>query len=85
MQDFFLWVCKHYKINSEGTTKLYIHQSQQLYTTITGYFADRNDINKLYKVLICPIYPFNSYRFFLLTLKNIIINVLVYKLVLNIE
>lgn len=50
MQDFFLWVCEAHSITSRGTLEEYIRQFQQLYTTIAGRFADRNDIKELYKV-----------------------------------
>lgn len=73
MQDFFFWVLENHKIGSEGTSKEYIRQFQQLYTTITSRFADRNDIAELYKVLIYPIYPFTPHRCFLLTSKSIMI------------
>jgi hypothetical protein len=50
MQDFFLWVCEAHRITSWNTSQEYIRQFQQLYTTVTGRYADRNDIKELYKV-----------------------------------
>lgn len=50
MQDFFLWVCETHKIKSWGTSQEYIRQFQQLHTTITGRYPNRNDIKELYKV-----------------------------------
>lgn len=49
MQDFFLWVCEAHRIKSWGTSQEYIRQFQQLHTTITGRYPDRNDIKELYK------------------------------------
>lgn len=51
MQAFFYWVCENHNINSWGTSQVYIRQFQQLHTTITGRYSDRNDIKELYKVL----------------------------------
>lgn len=50
MQDFFLWVCENYSISTWGTSKVYIRQFGQLYTTVTGRYPDRNDMKELYKV-----------------------------------
>ncbi|KAL8398621.1 hypothetical protein RB596_005954 [Gaeumannomyces avenae] len=47
--DFFLYVCGNRTIKSWGTTHVYIRQFQQLYTTITGQFMDRNDAREVYK------------------------------------
>ncbi|KAH8755821.1 FluG domain-containing protein [Diaporthe sp. PMI_573] len=49
MQDFFLWVCENYNISTWGTSKVYIRQFGQLYTTVTGRYPDRNDMKELYK------------------------------------
>ena len=51
MMDFFLFVCEISKIESWGTSLLYIRQFQSLYTTVTGRFMDRNDMKELYKVI----------------------------------
>ena len=48
--DFFLHVCETSKIESWGTSKVYIRQFQQLYTSVTGRYMDRNDSKELYKV-----------------------------------
>lgn len=48
--DFFLFVCETYNIRSWGTSKVYIRQFQELYTTVTGRFMDRNDSKEVYKV-----------------------------------
>jgi hypothetical protein len=50
MQDFFLWICECHRIKSWGTSLEYIRQFQQLYTTVTGRYPDRNDVKELYKV-----------------------------------
>lgn len=50
MMDFFLFVCETSRIKSRGSSEEYIRQFQQLYTTVTGRYADRNDIKELYKV-----------------------------------
>lgn len=50
MEDLFLWVCEKHNIKSWGTSLEYIRQFQQLYTTVTGQYIDRNDIKELYKV-----------------------------------
>ncbi|KAL6354147.1 hypothetical protein LRP88_12481 [Fusarium phalaenopsidis] len=47
--DFLLFVCGNYKVNSWGTLDVYIRQFQQLYTTVTGRFMDRNDSKEVYK------------------------------------
>ncbi|KAM0271864.1 hypothetical protein ACHAQH_008964 [Verticillium albo-atrum] len=47
--DFFLFVCGNYNVNSWGTSHVYIRQFQQLYTTITGRYVDRNDAKEVYK------------------------------------
>ncbi|KAK3371955.1 FluG domain-containing protein [Podospora didyma] len=49
MEDFFLWVCEKHKIRSWGTSLEYIRQFQQLYTTVTGQYTDRNNNKELYK------------------------------------
>ncbi|KAI0410456.1 hypothetical protein F5X98DRAFT_368799 [Xylaria grammica] len=49
MQDFFLWVCEAHRIKSWGTSQEHIRQFQQLYTTVTGHYPNRNDIKELYK------------------------------------
>jgi hypothetical protein len=49
-QDFFLYVCENSKITSWGSGKEYIRQFQQLYTTVTGQYMDRNDAKEVYKV-----------------------------------
>jgi hypothetical protein len=51
--DFFLFVCGNYNIKSWGTSHVYIRQFQQLYTTVTGRFMDRNDAKEVYKVCSC--------------------------------
>ena len=48
--DFFLFICENYNVKSWGSTELYIRQFQQLYTTITGQYMDRNDAKKVYNV-----------------------------------
>jgi hypothetical protein len=52
--DFFLYVCETSKIESWGSSKVYIRQFQQLYTCVTGRFMDRNDANEVYKVSSRP-------------------------------
>ncbi|KAK0631107.1 hypothetical protein B0T17DRAFT_590377 [Bombardia bombarda] len=49
MEDFFLWVCEAHRIKSWGTSQEYIRQFQQLYTSVTGRYPDRNDIRELCK------------------------------------
>ncbi len=49
-QDFFLYVCENSKITSWGSGEEYIRQFQQLYTTVTGQYMDRNDAKEVYKV-----------------------------------
>ncbi|KAK2729319.1 FluG domain-containing protein [Colletotrichum kahawae] len=51
-QSFFLRVCEwsNGKIKSWGTTEVYIRQFQQLYTSVTGRYVDRNDSKELYNV-----------------------------------
>ena len=49
--DFLLFICANYNINSWGTTGEYIRQFQQLYTTVTGQYMDRNDAKEVYKVM----------------------------------
>lgn len=56
MIDFVLFVYGNYKIQSWGTSLEYICQFQQLYTTVTGRFVDRNDARELYKVCL-RLYP----------------------------
>lgn len=48
--DFFLFICGNYKIRSWGSSEEYIRQFQQLYTTVTGRYMDRNDAKEVYKV-----------------------------------
>lgn len=48
--DFLLFICLNYNVKSWGTTELYIRQFQQLYTTKTGQYMDRNDAKEVYKV-----------------------------------
>ncbi|CRK29684.1 hypothetical protein BN1723_015696 [Verticillium longisporum] len=47
--DFFPFVCGNYNVKSWGTSHVYIRQFQQLYTTITGRYVDRNDAKEVYK------------------------------------
>ncbi|KAK3177464.1 hypothetical protein K4F52_009755 [Lecanicillium sp. MT-2017a] len=47
--DFFLFICGNYKIRSWGSSEEYIRQFQQLYTTVTGRYMDRNDAKEVYK------------------------------------
>ncbi|XP_044716549.1 FluG domain-containing protein [Hirsutella rhossiliensis] len=47
--DFFLFVCGNYKVKSWGTSEEYMRQFQQLYTTVTGRYMDRNDSKEVYK------------------------------------
>ncbi|KAH8719857.1 hypothetical protein HC256_000269 [Beauveria bassiana] len=47
--DFFLFVCGNYNVRSWGTSEEYIRQFQQLYTTVTGRYMDRNDAKEVYK------------------------------------
>ncbi|PQK15629.1 hypothetical protein BB8028_0005g11410 [Beauveria bassiana] len=47
--DFFLFVCGNYKVRSWGSSGEYIRQFQQLYTTVTGRYMDRNDAKEVYK------------------------------------
>jgi hypothetical protein len=49
-QDFFLFVCEKYNISSWSTGHVYIRHFQQLYTTLTGRYMDRNDSKEVYKV-----------------------------------
>ncbi|EXK78553.1 hypothetical protein FOQG_16770 [Fusarium oxysporum f. sp. raphani 54005] len=49
-QDFILFMCENYlNITSWSTVEVYIRQLQQLHTTITGRYMDRNDSKELYK------------------------------------
>lgn len=48
--DFLLFICTNYRVGSWGTSNEYIRQFQQLYTTVTGQFMDRNDVKEVYKV-----------------------------------
>lgn len=48
--DFFLFVCEAYKVPSWGTSKVYIRQFQELYTTVTARFLDLNYAKELYSV-----------------------------------
>lgn len=50
VMDFFLFVCGNYKVRSWGTSEEYMRQFQQLYTTVTGQYMDRNDAKEVYKV-----------------------------------
>lgn len=49
--DFFFFVCEKYNVRSWGSLEEYIRQFQQLYTTTTGRYMDRNDTKEVYKVL----------------------------------
>ncbi|ROT35415.1 hypothetical protein SODALDRAFT_353116 [Sodiomyces alkalinus F11] len=49
IMDFFLFVRSNYTIKSWGTSHVYIRQFQQLYTSVTGRFLDRNDAKEVYK------------------------------------
>jgi len=46
--DFFLFVCESYNVRSWGSSKVYIRQFQEMYTTITGKFMNRNHARDLY-------------------------------------
>ena len=48
--DFFLFVCGNYTLGSWGTLDVYVRQFQQLYTTVTGRFMNRNEAKEVYKV-----------------------------------
>ncbi|KAL5586636.1 hypothetical protein FOBRF1_016506 [Fusarium oxysporum] len=61
-QDFFLYVCEHYKIRSWGTGHEYIRQFQQLYTTVNGQYMDRNDTKEVYKYYSCVLIPRFGHR-----------------------
>ncbi len=50
IMEFFLFVCESYKVRSWGTSKVYIRQFEELYTTVTGRFLDRNHAKELYSV-----------------------------------
>ena len=50
--DFFLFVCESYNVRSWGSSKVYIRQFQEMYTTITGKFMNRNHARDLYHVRI---------------------------------
>ncbi|KAH7354509.1 FluG domain-containing protein [Plectosphaerella cucumerina] len=60
--DFFLFVCGNYNIKSWGTSHVYIRQFQQLYTTVTGRFMDRNDAKEVYKYHRQVLIPRFGYR-----------------------
>ncbi|KID97353.1 FluG domain-containing protein, partial [Metarhizium majus ARSEF 297] len=47
--DFFLFVCGNYNVKSWGTSEEYMRQFQQLYTTVTGQYMNRNDSKEVYK------------------------------------
>jgi hypothetical protein len=49
--DFMLFVCGNYNVTSWGTTHVYMRHFQQLYTTVTGRYMDRNDAKEVYKLL----------------------------------
>ncbi|OAQ60387.1 FluG domain-containing protein [Purpureocillium lilacinum] len=49
VMDFFLFVCSNYRVRSWGTSEEYMRQFQQLYTTVTGQYMDRNDAKEVYK------------------------------------
>jgi hypothetical protein len=53
-KDFLFYVCEESKgqIKSWGTTKVYIRQFQQFYTSVTGRFMDRNEVREVYKVCV---------------------------------
>ncbi|KAI3339677.1 FluG domain-containing protein [Ustulina deusta] len=61
-QDFFLYVCENSKITSWGSGEEYIRQFQQLYTTVTGQYMDRNDAKEVYKYYRCVLIPRFGYR-----------------------
>ena len=50
MMDFFLFVGEISRIKSTGSSKEYIRQFSELYTSVTGRYVDRNDYKELYKV-----------------------------------
>ena len=52
--DFFLFVCGNYNVRSWGTSEEYMRQFQQLYTTVTGQYMNRNAAKEVYKVLSPP-------------------------------
>jgi hypothetical protein len=54
-----LYICERYKITSWGSGHEYIRQFQQLYTTVSGQYMDRNDTKAVYKVYreVLPIWP----------------------------
>lgn len=55
--DFLLFICENYSVKSWSSTELYIRQFQQLYTTVTGQYMDRNDAKEVYKVRqLCSLY-----------------------------
>ncbi|KAI0526175.1 FluG domain-containing protein [Xylaria bambusicola] len=61
-QDFFLYVCENSKISSRGSGEEYIRQFQQLYTTVTGQYMDRNDAKEVYKYYRCVLSPRFGHR-----------------------
>ncbi|CAG9949488.1 unnamed protein product [Clonostachys rosea f. rosea IK726] len=61
-QDFFLYVCERSKITSWGTGEEYIRQFQQLYTTVTGQYMDRNHAKEVYKYYRQVLAPRFSHR-----------------------
>jgi len=48
MMDFFLFVCESYNVRSWGTSKVYIRQFFEMYTTVSGNFMNRNHAKALY-------------------------------------
>ncbi|KAK0367771.1 FluG domain-containing protein [Colletotrichum limetticola] len=47
--SFFLYVGERSNLRSSGSSRVYIRQFQQLYTTATGHYMDRNDVKEVYK------------------------------------
>jgi hypothetical protein len=45
-----LYFCERYNVRSWGSGEEYIRQFQQLYTTRTGQYLDRNVAKEVYKV-----------------------------------
>ncbi|KAH7309929.1 FluG domain-containing protein [Stachybotrys elegans] len=61
-QDFILYICENSKIKSWATCEEYIRQFQQLYTTVTGQYMDRNDTKEVYKYYRCVLLPRFGHR-----------------------
>ncbi|KAK2051231.1 FluG domain-containing protein [Colletotrichum caudatum] len=64
MMSFFLRVSEWSigRIKSWGTTQVYIRQFQQLFTTVSGRYIDRNDTKELYKFHNTVLIPRFNYR-----------------------